>query len=238
MTYIILAAGKGTKLRPLTLKYSKTQYKLDTKTTILQRMVRMIRKYDKHAEVAVVVGYKADDVRKELEFENVKFIFNPFYEVTGSVASLWFARDYLERENAVILNGDIVLDETLIRDYVCQITTRPYVLADSSSRESGRYYIQANEKRVLVLSKDLDERYGEYCHVTKLDAVSARLLKREVDNMVCEEMYDQNYESALVQMIFSSGFYLYYKDIAGKSWVEIERVDDMIRAQQIHRGTI
>ena len=40
MTYIILAAGKGTSLQPLTMKTPKSLYKLDKDTTVLQRMVR------------------------------------------------------------------------------------------------------------------------------------------------------------------------------------------------------
>ena len=55
-TYIILSAGKGVKLQPLTLNHPKSLYKLDGKTTILQRLVRMIRKYDAGAEIVVVVG--------------------------------------------------------------------------------------------------------------------------------------------------------------------------------------
>jgi len=69
MTYIILAAGKGNNLQPLTLKYAKTSYKLDEETTVLQRMVRSIRKADKSAEIVVVVGYKAEDVKMELDGE-------------------------------------------------------------------------------------------------------------------------------------------------------------------------
>ena len=71
MTYIILAAGKGSNLHPLTLKYAKTSYKLDENTTVLQRMVRSIRKEDKNAEIVVVVGYRAEDIKKELDGENI-----------------------------------------------------------------------------------------------------------------------------------------------------------------------
>ena len=53
MTYIILSAGKGVKLQPLTLNHPKSLYKLDDKTTILQRLVRKIRKYDAEAEIVV-----------------------------------------------------------------------------------------------------------------------------------------------------------------------------------------
>ena len=88
MTYIILAAGKGSNLRPLTLKYPKTSYKLDETTTVLQRMVRSIRRFDKKAEIVVVIGYLSDQIKHELEEDNVKFVMNPFYEVTNSISSV------------------------------------------------------------------------------------------------------------------------------------------------------
>ena len=88
MTYIILSAGKGVKLQPLTLNHPKSLYKLDDKTTILQRLVRKIRKFDAEAEIVVVVGYMYKQIRKELEDDNVKFVHNPFYSVTCSMGSL------------------------------------------------------------------------------------------------------------------------------------------------------
>ena len=113
LTYIILAAGKGNNLQPLTLKYAKTSYKLDEETTVLQRMVRSIRHADKNAEIVVVVGYKAEEIRKELDGENVVFVMNPFYEVTNSISSVWFARGYLERENVAIVHGDAVFSDVI-----------------------------------------------------------------------------------------------------------------------------
>ncbi len=238
MTYIIFAAGKGKKLQPLTLKYAKTQYKLDTDTTILQRMVRKIRKYDKKAEIVVIIGYKGENLQKELEADNVKFVFNPFYAVTSSVASLWFAKDYLEKENVVLINGDVVLSDEIIEQHVCVPTQKPYLLLDSGASDKNRYYVQINENKVVVLSKELSEYYAEYCHVVKLDAVSARLLKQEIIAMIHSDMYDQYFESALVQLIFSSEFELYFEDIAGFDWVEVDEVNDMLKAKNIHKKSV
>ena len=237
MTYIILAAGKGNNLQPLTLKYAKTSFKLDENTTVLQRMVRTIRKADKNAEIVVVTGYKADDVRKELEGENVFFIMNPFYEVTNSISSLWFAREYLERENVAIVHGDVVFSEELINDYLVKATDYPYILADSSVSSQGEYNIVAKDDQVLVMSKKLENFTARYCCMTKLDPVSSRLLKEEIDSMINENMYDQYFEDSLVQMIMFHDFQLFYKDIAGQKWAEVDSVDDLLAAQEIHRSS-
>lgn len=108
-TYIILAAGKGKNLQPLTLKYLKTSFRLDEHATVLQRMVRSICKYDKNTEIVVVIGYLSDLVREELSEDNCKCVVNAFYEVTKSISSVWFARQFMERENVTIFHGDAVL---------------------------------------------------------------------------------------------------------------------------------
>ena len=235
MTYIILAAGKGSNLYPLTLKYAKTSFRLDENTTVLQRMVRSIRKADKDAEIVVVVGYKADVIREELVDENVRFVTNPFYEVTNSISSLWFARDYLERENVAVVNGDVVFSDEIINSYLVVPTDHPYVLVDSSKEVAGAYNVVASEDQVLVMSKKLEHFTARYACLTKLDPVSSRLLKEEIDRMIHENMYDQYFEDSLVQMIMFHDFQLFAEDIAGKRWTEVDTVDDLLTAQEIHR---
>lgn len=237
MTYIILAAGKGNNLQPLTLKYAKTSYKLDEDTTVLQRMVRSIRLADKNAEIVVVVGYKAEDVKAELDGENVKFVMNPFYEVTNSISSVWFARDYLERENVTIIHGDAVFSDEIVESYLTVPTDYPYVLVDSSYNRPGAYNTVTQENQVLVMSKKLEHFTAKYCCMTKLDPVSSRLLKQEVDSMINSNMYDQYFEDSLVQMIMFHDFQLFCVDIAGKQWSEVDSVDDLLTAQKIHRKT-
>lgn len=233
MTYIILSAGKGAKLQPLTLNHPKSLYKLDDKTTILQRLVRMIRKFDAEAEIVVVVGYMYKQIQRELEDDNVKFVHNPFYSNTSSMGSLWFAKDYLQRENVTIINGDIVTSEALLHDVVCQHTDSPCVLLDSTHRDANKYNVQVQGEMVCVMSKNLTDYMGNYASVTKLDAVSARFLLEQLNQMVNDEMYNLFYEDALVQMIFQKNFELYYKDIKEYKWTEVDCVDDLLKARQI-----
>ena len=234
MTYIILSAGKGVNLQPLTLNRPKSLYKLDDKTTILQRLVRKIRKYDGDAEIVVVVGYMYKQIQKELEDDNIKFVHNPFYSVTSSMGSLWFAKDYLQRENVTVINGDIVASDKLLQEVICQHTDFPYVLLDSSHKSANKYNVQVQGDKVCVMSKNLTQFIGNYASITKLDAVSSRFLLEQLYQMVNEEMYNLFFEDALVQMIFDKNFELYYKDITDYQWTEVDTVDDLIKAKEIN----
>lgn len=233
MTYIILVAGQGRNLQPLTLSRPKTLYKLDGNTTVLQRLVRSIRKHDKDAEIVVVAGFMYKHIQKELEDDNVSIVFNPFYAVTSSMGSLWFAKDYLQRENVAIINGDIVMSDKLMNDVVCSHTDVPYVLLDSTKTDGNKYNVQIQGDRVCVMSKNLTEFKGNYASVVKLDAVSSRFVLEQLDFMVNEGMYNLFFEDALVQMIFDNNFELYYKDIKEYQWTEVDNVDDLLKARQI-----
>lgn len=232
MKYIFMVAGKGSRLQPLTLKHPKSMYKLDVNTTLLQRMVQLIKKHDKDADIVIVTGHMHRSIEKQVK--DVKFIYNPFYEVTNSIASLWFAREELDSENVVLIDGDIVMSEPLIKDIMCKPVTKPLVLVDSSIKTDGDYNVEVAGDQVLVMSKDLTNYFGEYAGVTKLDRESASLMKAEMDSMIEEGFYDQWYENALVQLIFKNDFELFYIDISNYEWTEVDSVNDLLLAKRIH----
>ncbi len=236
MKYIILVAGKGSRLHPLTLNQAKPLYKLDKDTTVLQRMVNLIRKYDRACDIVVVDGFMHNNIENEIK--GVTFIYNPFYAVTNSIASLWFAKEHLKSDNVTIINGDVVMERDLIKDILCKPVDKATVLLDSSIRFEGDYNVQVSEDRVLVMSKQLSSYYGEYAGITKLDANSAWKLKCIVEQMIEEGMYDQWYENAMDLMVFNEDFDLYYEDIANYDWTEVDCVDDMLKARQIHMREI
>ncbi len=232
MKYIFMVAGKGTRLQPLTLKHPKSMYKLDEQTTLLQRMVRLIKKHDKEADIVVVTGHMHRSIEEQIE--GVTFVYNPFYEVTNSIASLWFAQEHLDADNVVLIDGDIVMSDELVRDIMCKPVEKPSVLVDSSIKTDGDYNVEVSGDQVLVMSKDLDNYYGEYAGVTKLDHDSALKMKEEMDSMIEEGFYDQWYENALVQLIFKNDFKLYYIDISNYEWTEVDSVNDLLLAKRIH----
>lgn len=232
MKYIMMVAGKGSRLRPLTLRHPKSMYMLDQNTTLLQRMVSVIREIDTEADIVIVTGHMHRSI--ESQVDGVTFIYNPFFEVTNSIASLWFAREHLDADNVVLIDGDIVMSRELMRDVVCRPVEKPYVLVDSSIKTDGDYNVEVSGDQVLVMSKDLASYYGEYAGISKLDRTSALEMRTELETMVEDGFYDQWYENALVQLIFKSDFKLYYTDISNYDWTEVDSVNDLLHARQIH----
>lgn len=232
MKYVILAAGRGTRLHPLTKVQPKCLFQLDKETTVIERVIKQIKKYDKNANIIIVLGFMKDKIREKLSKEKVKFIENPFYGVTNSIASLWFVKEYLD-EDTIVLNSDIVISDELAKIIFGRNIETTRVLLDSSIKVEGDYNVQVNNDNVVVMSKELKEYYGEYVGITLLKKTDIKLFNDEMKNMVNNEFYDQWYENVLVQLIFNKNFILKYLDVCEYEWTEVDEVNDLIKAKRI-----
>ena len=229
MNYVILAAGMGTRLHPFTKNFPKCMLQIGHGETVIQRMVRLIKKYDPAGSITVVTGFKRQEVEQSLT--GCRFAYNPFYTVTNSIASLWFAQEVLEDET-LIMNGDIVVSERLFQEILAQ-KGKDLVFLDSSIKQDGDYNVQVNEGHVVVMSKQLDSYHGEYAGITRLTKESAQLLRSEICQMVEQESFTEWYENALVQMILNSEFRLGFHDISEHQWTEIDSVNHLLLARKI-----
>lgn len=234
MKYIVLAAGRGTRLAPLTIHNAKALLKLDENTTLIERTLRMIKENDADADIVLVVGFKHGLFEKMIQ--GVQFVYNPFYSVTNSIGSLWMAREHLlDSDNVIIMNADVLVSEKLMKEVICRPVSKPTVLLDSSIKTNGDYNVEVSDDEVVVMSKELKGYFGEYAGVTLLDRKSAEKLYIEVDEMVENQEYDQWYENALNRAIFDESFKLYYRDISEYEWTEVDDVNDLVYAKRIFK---
>ncbi len=235
MKYIILVAGKARRLEPLTHSLPKCLFKLDSETTIIDRLVSQIKDSDKSAEIILVTGFKSELVEKELEGRSVTLIYNPFYDVTNNIASLWFAKDHLEG-NVVVISGDFVLSDELVKQHLCSSIFQSQVLLDSSVHCDGDYNVSTDGERVIVMGKNLEHYDGEWIGVNRIHHDDTALFKETLCRMIAEGRHNQWHADVLSQMIFENDFVLGYTDVSGLGWTDIDTPDDLRKAKQIASG--
>lgn len=118
MQAVILTAGEGTRMRPLTLTRPKTMLPVGGKP-ILQYNVEALRDAG-ITEILLIVGYHEEMVKEH--FENgaklgVQINYITQKERLGTAHAIGHCQDFI-KEDFVVLNGDIILDPELLGDLI------------------------------------------------------------------------------------------------------------------------
>lgn len=118
MKAIVLAAGRGERLMPLTADCPKSLVDLGDGRTLLEEQVLGMRQSGAIDEIVFVVGYQAAQVESRIHAwpgrPRLRTRFNPFFAVSNNLMSLWIARDEMA-EDFVVTNGDNLFTPSVYR---------------------------------------------------------------------------------------------------------------------------
>lgn len=103
---IIMAAGIGKRMQPLTLSTPKPLVKVNG-IRMIDSVVDALNK-NGIKEIYVVAGYLKEQFYEWAKDKDVSVIENPYYDVCNNISSLYVARNHLE--NCMILDGDQVIN--------------------------------------------------------------------------------------------------------------------------------
>ncbi|MDE5825227.1 MAG: phosphocholine cytidylyltransferase family protein [Lachnospiraceae bacterium] len=116
MKIIILAAGQGTRLRPLTDDRPKCMVEVNGRSIIERQLDTIHACGIKDEDITIVCGYCSDMLKKKFEGTDIHFIVNEQYETTNMVCSLMCAKSIMETENDIIVSyGDIIYNEAVFQ---------------------------------------------------------------------------------------------------------------------------
>lgn len=109
---IIMAAGLGNRMHPITLTTPKPLVKVNG-VRMIDTVIRGLHQNGIH-EIYVVVGYlKEQFAELETVYPGLALIENPYFDTCNNISSLYVARDHIE--NAIILDGDqIIYNPTIL----------------------------------------------------------------------------------------------------------------------------
>ncbi|MCC7554403.1 MAG: NTP transferase domain-containing protein [Methanobacteriaceae archaeon] len=115
---IILSAGEGSRMRPLTLTKPKTMLPVAGKP-IIQYNIESLRNYG-ITDILLIVSYKEDMVKNYFK-DGKKFGVNITYKTQkdflGTANAISYGKDYMD-SSFIVLNGDIILDSEVIKEII------------------------------------------------------------------------------------------------------------------------
>jgi histidinol-phosphate/aromatic aminotransferase/cobyric acid decarboxylase-like protein/choline kinase len=113
---LILAAGLGQRLGDLTRNSTKAMIEVDGRTLIGRALDALAEAGV--GEAAIVTGHAGDTLRAFVGDRHrgmrITYFENPIYQTTNNIYSLWLAREFLKRDDTVLLESDIVFEPRLL----------------------------------------------------------------------------------------------------------------------------
>lgn len=227
MKIIILAAGRGTRISKLIGNIPKCTVDVCGKPLII-RTLELFKKNGVEA-VAISLGYKHDVVSEVIKGHNVREYYNPFFHVTNSIASLWFAlKEFDGTEDVIICNGDVFWTQEVF-DAIAKDERDIVMLADRSKADSGDYFFKTDNGKLLAYGKELtrDNRDCEYVGIAKISKEIVPLFKERLLKLINSQECDKWWENILYSMVGERDIYI--KDVEGAFWAEVDFIEDYNR---------
>ncbi|AIM16246.1 CTP:phosphocholine cytidylyltransferase [Bacillus sp. X1(2014)] len=110
MRAILLAAGMGTRLRPITLTTPKSLVEINGKP-MLEKQIEFLQEVGVH-EIIVVTGYLAEKFEYLKEKYGVKLVHNDKYDVYNNIYTMYLVREYLP--NSYVIDADNYLNRNFL----------------------------------------------------------------------------------------------------------------------------
>lgn len=236
MQGLILAAGMGRRLGELTKNNPKCMVTVNG-VTLIERMLRQLEALHL-SRVVIVVGYRGQqliDYIATLGLSTpITYINNPIYDRTNNIYSLALAKDHLLREDTLLLESDVIFDDSvlhalvddpretlaLVDKYECWMDGTCVTLAEDDSissfvpgkrlvfSDAEKYYKTVN---IYKFSRHFSESY----YVPFLEAYSCALGNNEY------------YEQVLRVITMLDEPEIRAKKLTGQLWYEIDDIQDL-----------
>lgn len=234
MKVIILAAGKGNRISRMIREIPKSTLPINGKP-LIRIMADKLIQY--HLDLVVVTGYHREEIHKALDGLPVQYYYNPFYGITNSIASLWFARQELEDE-VLIMNADVFVSENILKN-ILEDDRDPVMSIDVTRRKDGDYFFSTTDDGIIKkYGKNLpiEERSCEYVGIAKVGKEFITRFRERLDNLIEQGQYMLWWENVLYSFTDSAEYPIHTIDVKKDFWSEIDYFDDYERILNYFRN--
>ena len=235
--FLILAAGQGSRLMPLTANKPKCMVEFRGRPIIDY----LIDAYDKSDldEIIVVTGYKHSTLEAYLRNRNIHFYHNPVFYQTNMVSTLFAAEEKL-MQDVVVSYSDIIYGPAVLQK-ISDAKSDISVVVDNRWRElwemrmenplSDAESLKIENGRIVDIGRSgvtYEEIDGQYIGLVKFPAASIPLVREVACELIGEDLTTSNnvYLTDLIQALINRGVIVRPILIDG-GWVEIDSSDDL-----------
>lgn len=240
MNLIILAAGTGQRLFPLTKDTPKSLINLGDGTTLLARQINNAVQSDRINRIYIITGYKSHKIEEHIvQYQSripIEILFNPYYDISNNLFSLWCAYHIMEQDDFIISNGDNIYKShvypkiTDIKKDTIQLTVDRKDHYDHDDMK-----VTLDNGRVTRVSKEIlsDSAHAESVGLVLIQGEKNRkLIRNKILSMVKHKENMQKFWLEIFNELIFDHINIDVCEIGENDWGEIDYHPDIRQIQQ------
>lgn len=238
---VILAAGVGSRIRPLTDDCPKCLLIVAGKP-ILEHMIRNCQDCG-ISEFVIVLGYLEERIRQFVgtAFPELKvtFVVNDRYDETNTGYSLMLAWQAIGVASFIKFDADVVFDPEILRRLIASDFLNALCIDRDIQLDAEEVKVIVDDQmRVLQASKTIAPKkaMGESIGIEKICSKTAKLLFTELTLAMGQSGRLQDYYEATYEWLITRGTKFQALDITGLKWTEIDTHDDHAAASAMFKA--
>ncbi|BHH84544.1 phosphocholine cytidylyltransferase family protein [Desulforhopalus sp. 52FAK] len=233
-TALLLAAGTGSRLAPLTDSMPKCMVEVN-EITILERLISTLQDHDFN-RLVVVVGHQGESIRNYLGARkggmDITYITSPLYKTTNNIYSLWLAREEID-EPFLLIESDLVFDSEMLTnmlspDRIAVAKIEPWMNGTTVTLNN---HMEIEAFHSAPLSPD--EEYFKTVNIYSFSLSSWQLVKQRLDQYISNNQVDGYYETVFADLVKDRCLIFTPVFFDNKSWYEIDTITDLREAELI-----
>lgn len=232
MKALILAAGLGTRLRPITDTRPKSMVEVNGKPILFKQIDNLLE--NGVEDITVVAGYKSEMMIEEINksYKGIKIIINDIYDKTNNMYSAYLALDHMYNNEFLLMNADVYYDSEILKELIKE-EYKNAIVVETGIYNDENMKVSYNGERLLGISKGIVEldAYGVSIDVYKFSKEGSKVFYDKVKEFINDKKeLNQWTEVALNEVLKLIEFKPC--PLMGK-WVEIDNYEDLIKAEGI-----
>lgn len=239
MRAIIIAAGKGTRLFPLTKNTPKSLIEIGNGITMLESQLHSLKE-NNIRDITIIVGYRAEQIEAKIkkyagEF-NINTVYNPFYETSNNLISVWMARYYMH-DDFITINGDDIFKPVVIENLLKSESNITMVADEKKTYDEDDMKIVHKDNLVLQVSKKIpvEEANGESVGIIKFTGKGRQIYIDTLEEMVRDEENMNAFYLKAIQQIINKGYPVNFSMCKPDDWGELDFHPDLVLIKQYLR---